>query len=109
MKAIIIPLILICNLCFGQKEFNDDSCIVQKWVNELESKGIKVTAPKVQIDTIPSILLFIETSKRNTARSCRWIHGYEVRVSSFPSSTSFYLDGRKRRLPKNVIVFMSIN
>ena len=108
MKAIIIPLILICNLCFGQKEFNDDSCVttLQEVFNRMPTTSGDTI---VKIDTIPSILLFIETYKRNTARNCYWIHGYEVRVSSFPSSTSFYLDYRKRRLPKNVIVFMSIN
>src|SRR5689334_19548309 len=107
MKAIIIPLILICNFCFGQKEYNDDSCnVLKEWditVDSLEDWS------KVTIDTIPTILLFIETSKKNTIRSCRWVHGYEVRVSSFPESKSYYLDYRKRRLPKNVIVFMSIN
>jgi hypothetical protein len=116
MKAIIIPLILICNLCFGQKEFNDDSCRGIMLDSMITKMGTLPTATwgtistlHVQIDTIPSILLFIETSKRNTSRSCRWIHGYEVRISSFPESQSIYLDYRKRRLPKNVIVFMSIN
>ena len=116
MKAIIIPLILICNLCFGQKEYNDDSCRGVRLDSMMRTMGtastetwVTSTTLKVQIDTIPTILLFIETSKRNTARSCRWIHGYEVRVSSFPESQSIYLDYRKRRLPKNVIVFMSIN
>ena len=107
MKAIIIPLILFCNFCFGQKEYNDDSCRAVKWEGSLTNN--KPLDEWFRIDTIPSILLFIETSKKNTTRSCRWINGYEVRVSSFPSSTSFYLDYRKRRLPKNVIVFMSIN
>ena len=108
MKAIIIPLILICNLCWGQ-----DIKVFPHEIRLLSYKGTIVSfrepQPEISIDTIPTILLFIETSKKNTNRSCRWVHGYEVLVSSFPSSTSFYLDGRKRRLPKNIIVFMSIN
>ena len=104
MKAIIIPLILFCNLCFGQKEYNDDSCGVLKF-----DTTVNLPEHFFMWDTIPSILLFIETSKKNTTRSCRWVHGYEVRISSFPESQSYYLDYRKRRLPKNVIVFMSIN
>lgn len=106
MKAIIIPFILFCNFCFGQKEFNDDSCRLAGTVLTVDTGYV---VGNVKIDTIPTILLYVEDSKRKLNRDCKWIHGYEVRVSSFPASTSYYLDGRKRRLPKNIIVFMSIN
>jgi len=111
MKAIIIPLIFICNLCWGQKEFNIDSCGV---LSHIDGGVVTIDARQwnssiVVIDTIPTILLFIENSNKNGSRECRWAHGYKVVVSSFPEYKYFYLDYRKRRLPKNVIVFMSIN